>query len=605
MNNDEITNKILESGFIAAFFESFYYSKYDEYSSKDRLEFDLCITKKEKIKLIKKRLRECNEIIKNSAYSSLSSDFIRDYTKINNEKDEINIFSNNYYQIVESFEPITNFVAKYYKSDSLETFYRINYPDYLKPNINDVNDIIFQEEMLINFLFETIDNFRETEFWEIDLDEIEFYKDYSLPIKYLIELADLYFNIKRMFIYRNLLEEIDKRTPINFENKSITFSKKLEDFFIQTDYCLVLSPEPMLLGKNGNINLMLPPQQFFKIINDYKIEYPFLIDIKIQELKSLMKTENISINEGISIFNAFKTHYNPIDSVSIFQPVLDLFNRGLRINNPSISEIEIIKEQVELNKYFIAIKNDFHNKLYQSLFSSTQIDLINETKIINSNQNFDFDEGVYKLNLEYFLSVNPKATEKFFIETKIFELEKNTKELFQQINFSCDNLNSIEGHLNNQNRNDYFFKIQYLDYLKEKNKQLNENSTVVSNQVATNKKEIDTIDNVNSITKQIIIESFENIDLKGWEYVFFSENDYNSFTDLLTHFFEKGSYELPKDDIRIRKKTKTKVSKLLGEIYKELGQKELKNDKDYLILIRKLSLLKDVTEYELYKSLTR
>lgn len=382
MNDDIITNKILESGFIEAFFDNYYYLKDDKISSYDRLDFDLCISKKEKIKLAKKKLKECNEIIKKSAYSDIGSDFIRDYKSFKSEKEEIKVFSNYYKNSITSFEPITNFFSYYDNSVSFQNFYKYNYPEYLKPNIIDVEDICRQEERILNFLLETIEDFEINQIWEIDFNEINFLKDYSIPIKNLIDLAELYFQIKRMFIYRELIKESENNILTN--NDVVTFSKALENFFIQTNYCLTLNPETVLLSEKGNISLVLEPQQFFKIINDYQIDYPFVIESKIQELKNLMIKDNISIKDGISIFESYKKHYNPIDSVLIFQPILDLLDKGLKRINPLITINEITKEHILLDNFYIGIKKDFHNIMYDGLFNFGSVVLNNEEVEINS-----------------------------------------------------------------------------------------------------------------------------------------------------------------------------------------------------------------------------
>ena len=64
------------------------------------------------------------------------------------------------------------------------------------------------------------------------------------------------------------------------------FLKKVELFFIQLQYCLTIEPEPILEGKKGRYSLMLKPDIFLKLINDFKIEYTFIPENKIIELSS-------------------------------------------------------------------------------------------------------------------------------------------------------------------------------------------------------------------------------------------------------------------------------------------------------------------------------
>lgn len=107
-------------------------------------------------------------------------------------------------------------------------------------------------------------------------------------------------------------------------------------------------------------------------------------------------------------------------------------------------------------------------------------------------------------------------------------------------------------------------------------------------------------------TKQVISETFENMDEKGWQYAFVSEKDYNLFTDLLTNFFEYKTYSLPKNTIQLKRTCKTKVAKALGELHKELSNKnKLINDDEYFKLVKILNPFENETKQDLYKALTR
>lgn len=114
------------------------------------------------------------------------------------------------------------------------------------------------------------------------------------------------------------------------------------------------------------------------------------------------------------------------------------------------------------------------------------------------------------------------------------------------------------------------------------------------------------IDKEQNRTKKVIAETFENMDKKGWQYAFATEQDYNLFADLLTNFFEYKPYTLPETTIQLKRTCKTKVAKALGEIHKELSnENKLITDTKYFQLIRVLSHFEKETEGDLYKALTR
>jgi|TARA_R110002153_G_C13330970_1_gene498000 phosphoglycolate phosphatase-like HAD superfamily hydrolase len=114
------------------------------------------------------------------------------------------------------------------------------------------------------------------------------------------------------------------------------------------------------------------------------------------------------------------------------------------------------------------------------------------------------------------------------------------------------------------------------------------------------------IDKQQNRTKQVIAETFENMDKKGWQYAFSTEQDYNLFTNLLTNFFEYKDYSIPETAIQPKRSCKTKVAKALGEIHKELSnENKLSTDTEYFNIIRVLSHFQNEKERDLYKALTR
>lgn len=113
------------------------------------------------------------------------------------------------------------------------------------------------------------------------------------------------------------------------------------------------------------------------------------------------------------------------------------------------------------------------------------------------------------------------------------------------------------------------------------------------------------IDKEQNRTKKVIAETFENMDKKGWQYAFVTEEDYNLFADLLTNFFEYKPYTLP-ETTTLKRACKTKVAKALGYLHKELSnENKLSTDTNYFQLIRVLSHFEKETEGDLYKALTR
>ena len=146
------------------------------------------------------------------------------------------------------------------------------------------------------------------------------------------------------------------------------FLKKAEHFFIQLNYCLTIEPEPTLQAEKGMYNLMLKPDIFFKLINDFQIEYPFIPENKIIELKCLMSKENINTENALKIIENYKKQYWFLDTVTMFEPVTDKLKRTLKSIDINISEKEINIELINYQKHLQAKRE----KIYSDLVNEIQ-----------------------------------------------------------------------------------------------------------------------------------------------------------------------------------------------------------------------------------------
>ncbi len=152
------------------------------------------------------------------------------------------------------------------------------------------------------------------------------------------------------------------------------FINKVEQFFIQLQYCLSIEPEPIFEGENGLYTLMLKPDIFFKLINDFNIDYPFIPENKIIELKGLMNKENINTKDAVKIIENYKKQYWFLDTVTMFEPVTDKLKRTLQSINSKVTEKEINIELINYQKYL------------QAKRESIYIDLINEIQGLQPQQ---------------------------------------------------------------------------------------------------------------------------------------------------------------------------------------------------------------------------
>ena len=126
----------------------------------------------------------------------------------------------------------------------------------------------------------------------------------------------------------------------------------------------------------------------------------------------------------------------------------------------------------------------------------------------------------------------------------------------------------------------------------------------------TSKTKENETENTNSLIskeKDKIIKELNAIDKNGWSYAFTSEDDFNTFVELLTNYFQQNEFEIPTETIKLKHKCKTKLAKAFNPIHTNLGHddKKLKSDFEFFKLIRVLNHFKNLTDSDIYNAITR
>ncbi len=162
------------------------------------------------------------------------------------------------------------------------------------------------------------------------------------------------------------------------------YLKKVELFFIQLQYCLTIEPEPVLQAEKGVYSLSLEPDIFFKLINDFQIDYPFIPENKIIELKAIMNKEGINGNDALRVIENYKKQYWFLDSVIIFEPVTDKLKRTLKRIDINISEKEINIELANYQKYLQGKRENFYIQLINEIQGLTTQQAENKSDKLNT-----------------------------------------------------------------------------------------------------------------------------------------------------------------------------------------------------------------------------
>lgn len=105
--------------------------------------------------------------------------------------------------------------------------------------------------------------------------------------------------------------------------------------------------------------------------------------------------------------------------------------------------------------------------------------------------------------------------------------------------------------------------------------------------------------------RSIVEKRIEGIDVnKKWEYSFSSESDFRMFTTLLTSYFMGLPYKLP-ELIQLKRSCKTRFAQAMNSLHKDLGNRPLASDLEFLRLFNVLNHFEKWSEDQVYTAITR
>lgn len=235
--------------------------------------------------------------------------------------------------------------------------------------------------------------------------------------------------------------------------------------------------------------------------------------------------------------------------------------------------------------YFF-ILNDFEKKDLEKIIRQKKIQFKNKNNFYNKEQFLIFE------GLKSFLDEIEDYLESFR-KGKAYLIEEKNNFYFHHFELSYNITSGKTIVVSNKNSP----QLNY--YLKEIKRVINDNLNEISSiqntsSSYTNPYDYDTILlNV----KQLI----DKMDVKGWKYLFESEEDYNYFASLLANYFLTGELVNLDKIIPVKKRTHTKTGYMLNTIYQKLGAKTLSSDENYLKLARVLSTFKDFSLEKTYR----
>lgn len=182
--------------------------------------------------------------------------------------------------------------------------------------------------------------------------------------------------------------------------------------------------------------------------------------------------------------------------------------------------------------------------------------------------------------------IHPNIEEKIFFLQALKKIILHFEEelwipapIIKSINILITDLSRISNEKredSKENTTDIIYKDidldEYITTLKNTNQEVNNSSSPIAH-AGENAKKIQS-------TKKTIEEHFDSLcSNKGWKYAFRNETDKEIIVGLLVLFFtENDEIEFPKEEIKLRLKTKTKVARVIKSMYQDLGKRELKKE---------------------------
>jgi len=228
-----IFDEIIESGFVKAFIESYFDTYEHDAKAEDKLNFSLCNNDEEKQDYILKKSKQLKTEIKELGYHELSFGVIQsmnpqlEFHYVDREKNPdfwIERFCREIETYFESFTPIYDAVLLFNDKKSIDedclnsenAFWQF-YPGSLHPKSKNLMQIIEAEFGLLDYIKEEIENFEETEFWEIDIEDYRRFMEVSNPMKIIQEHSELFARLSRLFQLSTLTKN-DQTQPQKIES---------------------------------------------------------------------------------------------------------------------------------------------------------------------------------------------------------------------------------------------------------------------------------------------------------------------------------------------------------------------------------------------------
>lgn len=329
-------------------------------------------------------------------------------------------------------------------------------------------------------------------------------------------------------------------------------------------------------------------QRCANILNMITANYPETKNFENVYVKETEQTKNLkyylqSLEDGTAAKSKLYIDAKKVIGLEKFD-TLTFNDKKLKIYTPEISYV--------LHCSTLEVKNT----------STQNIELIDTKPFLNEYYN-GYLEGEKYFDENYKVSTETIFSERveLYVNDITYQYEKAeipNKPLYRGWKYVIDYNNTILSKKE-------LYELGYYSGIVDKVEELvNKYPNIFTKGKIKDERSDNSIDNTtNSKTLDLIKEKIEAIDDNGWKYSFIKENDYKTFTNLLTSYFEQEKYTLPDEVIKLQRRCKTRLAKALGEILRELGDGKLKEHSEYFDIIKKLNHFEK--ERDIYKAITR
>lgn len=144
------------------------------------------------------------------------------------------------------------------------------------------------------------------------------------------------------------------------------FIKLSDRFFYYLQYGLMICPETILRNEKNFVGYALRPKDFFPLLNEFELVYPYNWEIEIIKISNKVKENNLNIDDCLNVIKNYESQYifgNPI----LFKEQIDKIKEEHKRVNKEVTEKDLLHFIVEYLNYLSQKRDEIIESLIKSI----------------------------------------------------------------------------------------------------------------------------------------------------------------------------------------------------------------------------------------------